>query len=101
VSAAQAPGAVQAALFFTPAEVAALLRRSVKSLYRMIEADATFPVTRLPSGGLLIPRQALEQWLRDRTQGMRTPLRLAAPAPTSEATATHAPAVALNGTAKP
>ena len=52
--------------FLTPREVADLLRRSLKSTYRIME-DASFPKTRLPGGGLLIPRIALESWLRDRT----------------------------------
>lgn len=84
--------------FYTPREVAAVLRRSVKATYRIIE-HPTFPKTRLPGGGLLIPRLAFEQWLRDRTEGMRGPLRLAAVTPPSAAPSTHEPAGALNGAA--
>src|SRR5262245_49542481 len=82
--AAQVSAPVQA--FMTPRETAELLRRSVKSLYRLIEADASFPRLRLPSesrrdgrasGGLLIPRAALERWLADHSEGMRNPVRLA------------------------
>jgi hypothetical protein len=60
--------------YLTAKETAELLRRSVKSFYRMVEADPTFPVTKLPSGGLLVPRAALERWLHDHTQGTRGPL---------------------------
>lgn len=81
----------------TPREVAAILRRSVKSLYRLISADPTFPKTRLPGGGLLIPRLALEQWLRDRSEGIRGPVRLAVVPPTSTVPQRTAGADALNG----
>jgi hypothetical protein len=74
-------GAVTAPAYLTPKETAELLRRSVKSFYRMVESDPTFPVTRLPSGGLLVPRAALERWLHDHTQGMRGPLRSAVGTP--------------------
>lgn len=89
----------QAALpvFFTRAEAAAVLRRSAKSLDRLMAADATFPRTRLPGDGVLVPIAALEAWLRARTEGMRGPLRLAEIARTSETPATHALAGALTG----
>ena len=83
--------------FLTPKETAEFLRRSVKSLYRLIEADDSFPRTRLPGGGLLIPRVALERWLYDRTEGMRGPIRLAVLPPTSDAPQRRAAAGALNG----
>ena len=92
----QAADAAQA--FLTPREVAATLRRSLKSLYRIME-DATFPKTRLPGGGLLIPRSGFEAWLRDRTEGMRGPLRLAVIPPTSIAPQRTEAAGALNGAA--
>jgi hypothetical protein len=86
----QASDAIQGDLttFLRPKEAARVMRRSLKSFYRLTDektGDPTFPVTRLPSGTLLIPRLAFEQWLRDRTQGMRGPLRLAVSAPTSTA----------------
>jgi excisionase family DNA binding protein len=72
-------------VYLTPTQAAELLHRSVKSLYRMLEKDPTLPRTKLPGGGLLFPRVALERWLHDRTEGMRGPLRLAVVTPTSEA----------------
>ena len=84
--------------FLTPREVAAVLRRSPKSAYRIME-DPTFPKTRLPGGGLLVPRVAFEAWLRDRTEGMRGPLRLAVIPPTSIAPQRTEAAGALNGAA--
>jgi hypothetical protein len=96
----QAVVASEASLpFLTPRETAVILRRSVKSLYRLMDADAAFPKTRLPGGGLLIPRLALEQWLRDRTEGMRGPLRLAVVPATSTAPQRTETAGALNGAA--
>jgi hypothetical protein len=86
--------------FYTPRETAELLRRSVKSLYRLLDADPSFPRTTLPGGGLLIPRAALERWLADRTEGTKSPVRLAVVARTSEASATHAAPGALNGAAR-
>jgi hypothetical protein len=83
-------------MYLTPKETAALLRRSVKRLYAMIAADSTFPVTRLPSGGLLIPRAALERWLHDHTQGMRGPLRCGEVTQTSAAHQRTAASGALN-----
>jgi len=91
------------ATFFTPREAAAILRRSIKAFYRLTDertGDPTFPVTRLPGGGLLIPRLAFEAWLRDRTQGMRGPLRLAVVAPTSTPSQRTDGAVALKGEAQ-
>lgn len=85
------------AVFLTPKETAELLRRSPKSLYRLLEADPTFPVTRLPGGGLLIPREGLERWLKDNTQGMRSPIRLAVVTPTSETAQRTNGAHALKG----
>lgn len=97
-------GAGQA--FLTPKEVAEVLRRdSVKAVYRLIDADPTFPRLQLPSkgegksGGLLIPREAFERWLRDHTEGMRGPLRLAVVPATSTASITHSAPHALNGAA--
>ena len=83
--------------YLTPKETAALLRRSVKRLYAMIAADPTFPVTRLPSGGLLIPRAALERWLHDHTQGMRGPLRCINATETSSTHQRTAASDALSG----
>jgi hypothetical protein len=91
VSANQAALGAQDALptFYTSRETAEILRRSVKSLYRLIASDPSFPKTTLPGGGLLIPRAALERWLADRTEGTKHPVRLAVVARTSEASSTH------------
>jgi hypothetical protein len=86
-----------APVYWTPREVAQLLRRSPKRLYALIAADATFPRVRLPGGGLLIPRVALERWLKDRTEGMRGPLRPATESGTCDAAQRTASAGALNG----
>lgn len=71
--------------FLTRAEAAALLRRSAKSLDRLIAADPTFPRTKLTTGAVLIPVAPLEVWLRGRTEGTRGPLRLVDSARTSAA----------------
>jgi hypothetical protein len=81
--------------FYTPREVAEILRRSVKSLYRLIGSDPSFPKTTLPGGGLLIPRLGLERWLADHSEGMKSPVRLAVVAQTSEAPAPPCVAGAL------
>jgi excisionase family DNA binding protein len=93
--------------YLTPREVAAVLRRSVKSLYRLIRADASFPRVKLHGDGYLIPRAGLERWLTDRTEGMRTPVRLtvitatsAPPCAESAAPCADIRAGALNGTAE-
>jgi len=86
-----------AEVFYTPVEVAALLRRSTKSFYRLLDADASFPRVKLPGGGLLIPRAGLERWLADHQEGMRSPVRLAAITQTSAAPTAHNGAGALNG----
>ena len=91
------PLAHAALAYLTPAEVARELRRSVKSLYRMIATDPSFPVTKLPGGGLLIPREALARWLHDHTQGMRGPLRPVAVTQTSGAPQRTAAPGVLNG----
>jgi hypothetical protein len=84
----------------TPRETAEMLRRSVKSLYRLIEADPSFPRTRLPGGGLLIPRVALERWLADHSEGTKSPVRLAVISRTSEAPQRIDASGALNGAAR-
>jgi hypothetical protein len=86
--------------YYTPREVAEILRRSVKSLYRLIASDPSFPRTTLPGGGLLIPRVGLERWLADRTEGTKSPVRLAVVARTSEPSSTHGASDALNGGGK-
>jgi excisionase family DNA binding protein len=83
--------------YLTPKEVAELLRRSVKSFYRMLGEDSTFPRLKLPGGGILVPRQALERWLHDHTEGTRGPLPRVVSTPTCESPSTHSRAGALNG----
>lgn len=84
-------------VFYTRPEAAAVIRRSVPSLDRLIASDPTFPRTKLSSGAVLIPVAALESWLRDRTQGTRSPLRLVVTAPTSPTPQRTDAAGALNG----
>lgn len=72
--------------YLMPAEVAALLRLSVKSIYRLADEDPTMPALRLSSGtgGLVTDKlgrerraavtlrfhaERLRRWLRDREQG--------------------------------
>jgi excisionase family DNA binding protein len=61
-------GQAEAARYVTPEELAGWLRCSLKTVYRLAEADPTVPVLRL---GRLIrfPRERLEAWLRSREQG--------------------------------
>src|SRR5215467_3034162 len=51
--------------YVTPQEVAAMLRLSVKSVYRMAAADLTMPQLRF-GGSLRFPRERLLRWLRAR-----------------------------------
>jgi hypothetical protein len=97
VSANQAGRVTQDALnaYLVPKEVASTLRRSVKSFYRLLDADPSFPRLTLPGGGLLIPRVAFERWLADHTEGTKHPVRLAVMPRTSEPTSTHDAAGAL------
>lgn len=57
--------------YLTPPEVAAVLRLSPKSLYRLIERDPSLPVTRLTTGTLRFRRESLVRWLADQEQGQR------------------------------
>ena len=64
--------------YVTPQEVAAMLRLSVKSVYRMAAADLTMPQLRF-GGSLRFPRERLLRWLRDREgacASRRRPARL-------------------------
>ena len=90
-------------IYLTPREAADVLLRSLDALYRLIEADPSFPRVRLPSkgksGGLLIPRAGLERWLADHSEGTKSPVRLAVSArPSAPPQRTDAPG-ALNGAA--
>lgn len=68
-------------------EVAALLRISRASVYRLAASDATLPVLRLP-GAMRFPRERLLRWLRDREQGLgrRRPINDQVQVPASTAT---------------
>lgn len=61
--------------YLVPEEVAALLRLSVKSVYRLAKTEPTLPVLRI-GGSIRFPRERLERWLRDREQGPGRPRRL-------------------------
>lgn len=86
--------------FLTPRALADRYSVSVKSVYRIVERDDTFPRLKLPGGTLRFPVAALERWERGRSEGIRSPLYLAAKTRTSEAPVAHAAPVALNGAAR-
>ncbi|MBI4589507.1 MAG: helix-turn-helix domain-containing protein [Candidatus Rokubacteria bacterium] len=58
-------------LYLTPAEVAQLLRLSVKRVYALAASDPELPVLRLPGRGasLRFPAAQFQRWLDARTQG--------------------------------
>jgi excisionase family DNA binding protein len=57
-------------LYLTVGQASALVQLSVKTLYRIIASDQTFPALRLtPGGAVRIHRGQLERWLEARTQG--------------------------------
>jgi len=62
--------------YLTPAQVAALLQISVKTVYRWSSTDSTMPVLRVGST-VRFPRERLLRWLRDREQGGRRALATA------------------------
>jgi len=62
-------------LYFTAEDVAALLKLSAKSIYRLAKDDPTLPCLKL-GGSIRFPRDRLLKWLRDREQG-RSPGRSA------------------------
>ena len=51
--------------YLTPAEVAAMLKVSPKTIYRWSLTDSTMPVVRLGPGGHVVrfPREKLMSWL--------------------------------------
>lgn len=55
-------------VYLTAKQVGQLVQLSAKSIYRLAEADATFPVARI-GGSLRFPRDRVLRWLRDREQG--------------------------------
>ncbi len=73
--------------YYTPAEVAEMLKVSEKSIYRWADQDPTMPCVRFQPPGppkivrdkkgrtrrapatVRFPREPLERWLRARTQG--------------------------------
>lgn len=61
--------------YLTPAEVAELLRVSVKSVYRWLGQDPSMPVLKI-GGTVRFPRERLERWLRAREQGPARPQRI-------------------------
>jgi len=54
--------------YLLPSEVAAMLRLSVKSVYRLAASDATLPQLRV-MGSLRFPRERLLRWLYSREGG--------------------------------
>lgn len=69
-------GPTASPVYLTPVEVADLLRLSVKRVYAIAADDPSMPVLRLAGRGsaLRFPREPLERWLAERTQG-RLPIR--------------------------
>jgi excisionase family DNA binding protein len=65
--------AVPGPLYLTPEEVGELLRRSVKSVYRLVKLEPSMPALKL-GGGVIFPRERLLKWLRDREQGRAHPM---------------------------
>ncbi len=60
---------VRVAAYLTPAEVAAELQISDKTVYRWAAQDATMPVLRI-GGVVRFPRERFMAWLRDREHGL-------------------------------
>lgn len=54
--------------YWVPKEVAAMLRLSEKSIYRLLKDDPTFPHVRI-GGSIRIPRDRALRWLAKRTSG--------------------------------
>jgi len=54
--------------YLTVEEVAAMLRLSPPSIYRLAKADPTMPTLKL-GGAIRFPRDRLLRWLRAREQG--------------------------------
>lgn len=65
------------ASYLLPAELAAHLKLSKKTIYRLAAQDPTMPVLRI-GGSVRFPRGRLETWLRAREQGPGRPRRRAA-----------------------
>lgn len=66
-------------VYLLPAEVASMLRLSLKSVYAMAANDPTMPMVKV-GGSIRFPRERLLAWLRAREQGhaarpMRRPVR--------------------------
>jgi predicted DNA-binding transcriptional regulator AlpA len=70
-----APTADEADDYVTPSYVAAMVKLSPKSIYRLAANDPTMPAIRL-GGSLRFPRKRLLAWLRAREQGAGRPRRL-------------------------
>jgi excisionase family DNA binding protein len=67
-----------APLYLTPREVAALLRLSEKSVYRLVKTEPTMPALKVGSGkraSVRFPRERLMRWLDQRTQGSAHAMR--------------------------
>ncbi len=73
--------------YLTVEEVAAMLRVSRASIYRLAASDDTMPVLRLP-GAMRFPRERLERWLRAREQGLSRPRRINHQEPVAVSTST-------------
>jgi predicted DNA-binding transcriptional regulator AlpA len=56
--------------YWVAKEVAAVVRLSEKSIYRIMKDDPTFPHVRI-SGSVRFPRERVLRWLAKRTQGSK------------------------------
>jgi predicted DNA-binding transcriptional regulator AlpA len=56
--------------YWVAKEVAAVVRLSEKSIYRIMKDDPTFPHVRI-SGSVRFPRVRVLRWLARRTQGSK------------------------------
>ena len=56
--------------FLTAKELAALVRVSEKTLYRLVRQDSSFPLVKI-GGSVRFPRARVLRWIAARTQGGR------------------------------
>ena len=56
--------------FLTPSDLASMLQVSVKTITRMVSADASMPVLRLGDRLLRFPRAKVMRWLEAKAQGV-------------------------------
>jgi excisionase family DNA binding protein len=56
--------------YWVAQELAAVVRLSEKSIYRLMKQDPTFPFVRV-GGAVRFPRERVLRWLAKRTQGSK------------------------------